>query len=186
VRPAKGQDVLLESLAGLSDLAWRCACVGSLDRDPRFVTGLARRARATGLVDRWRLVGSRTGADLDAAYAASDVVVLASRAETYGMVVTEALSRGLPVIASAVGGVPEALGLAPDGSRPGLLVPSGEPAALREAIREWLTDARLRQGLRASAAARRAGLRGWEATAALVSTALDEVLVPSRVGGGLG
>ena len=53
------------------------------------------------------------------------MLVLPSRKETYGMVVTEALSRGIPVIASDVGGVPEALGAAPGGAQPGLLVPPG-------------------------------------------------------------
>ena len=50
-------------------------------------------------------------------------MVLASRAETYGMVVTEALARGLPVLAADVGGLTEALGHGADGIRPGLLVP---------------------------------------------------------------
>jgi glycosyltransferase involved in cell wall biosynthesis len=57
------------------------------------------------------------------AYAAAGVLVLASSSETYGMVVTDALARGRPVIATAVGGLPEALGQASDGRRPGLLVP---------------------------------------------------------------
>ena len=75
----------------------------------------SRRLRRQAAAERNRLTGScfagaATGAELDRAYAAADVLVLASRAETYGMVVTEALARGLPVIATAVGGVPEALG----------------------------------------------------------------------------
>ena len=86
--------------------------------------GLRRRAAAArsgeaGLDDRFLLAGPRTGSELDAAYAAADVLVLASRAETYGMVVTEALSRGLPVIAADVGGVPEALGFARGRHPPG-------------------------------------------------------------------
>ena len=69
--------------------------------------------------------------------------MLASRAETYGMVVTEALARGLPVVAADVGGVTEALGRGADGTRPGLLVPPGDPAALGAALRAWLGDAEL-------------------------------------------
>ena len=46
------------------------------------------------------------------------------------MVVTEALAHGLPVVASSVGGVPEALGHGEDGSAPGLLVRPDDPAAL--------------------------------------------------------
>ena len=113
--PGKGHDVLLDALATVTDLSWRCACVGSLDRDPAFADALRRRVRDGGLADRVCFPGPRTGADLDRSYAAADLLVLASRAETYGMVVTEALARGLPVVATDVGGVPEALGTAPTG-----------------------------------------------------------------------
>ena len=78
------------------------------------------------------LTGPRTGRELEASYAAADVLVLASRAETYGMVVTEALARALPVLAPDVGGVPEALGVTPDGRRPGLLLPPGDVDALAD------------------------------------------------------
>ena len=88
--------------------------------------------------------GPRTGADLDRSYAAADLMVLASRAETYGMVVTEALARGVPVVATDVGGVTEALGHGADGIRPGLLVAPDDPAALGAALRAWLGDAELR------------------------------------------
>ena len=91
-------------------------------------------------------------------YAEADVLLLASRAETYGMVVTEALARGLPVIATDVGGVREALGHAADGSRPGVLVPPGDSQALARALRDWLTDSGLRRRLRAAARSRRKAL----------------------------
>ena len=106
-----------------------------------------------------RFPGPRTGAELDRAYAAADLLVLASHAETYGMVVTEALARGLPVLAAEVGGVTEALGHGEDGTRPGLLVPPGDPAALGAALRAWLGDAELRGRLRRAARERRASLR---------------------------
>ena len=54
------------------------------------------------------------------------MLVPPSRAETYGMVVTEALARGLPVLAADVGGVSEALGVDAGRRRPGLLVPAGD------------------------------------------------------------
>ena len=110
VTPDKGHDVLLDGLATATDLSWRCACVGSLDRDPAFADGVRRARGSSGLGDRVRFPGPRTGPELDRAYAAADLLVLASHAETYGMVVTEALARGLPVLAAEVGGVTEALG----------------------------------------------------------------------------
>jgi glycosyltransferase involved in cell wall biosynthesis len=159
VIPGKGHDVLLDALATLADLSWRCVCVGTLERDPAF----AERLRRRGLAD---FAGPRTGADLDRTYAAADLLVLPSRGEAYGMVVTEALARGVPVVASDVGGVPEALG------RGGLLVRPDDPAALAGALRAWLTDVGLREELRAAARERRESLPGWEATTAVVAGVL--------------
>jgi glycosyltransferase involved in cell wall biosynthesis len=168
----KGHDVLLGGLATVTDLTWRCACVGSLDRAPAFADRIRRRALESELRDRVHFPGPRTGAELDRAYAAADLLVLPSRAETYGMVVTEALARGLPVLAADVGGVTEALGRTPDGIRPGLLVPPGDPAALGAALRRWLEDAELRARLRRTARERRASLRPWAATTSDVAAAL--------------
>ena len=111
----KGHDILLEALASIAALPWHCTCVGSLDRDPAFVDDLRRRPLDAAPRERVSFPGPLTGADLDRRYGSADLLVVASRAETYGMVVTEALARGLPVIAAAVGGVAEALG----GERPG-------------------------------------------------------------------
>ncbi len=82
----KGHDVLLDALATISDLSWQCVCVGSLDRDPAFVEALRRRSVGGGLDDRVHFPGPRTGAALHRSYATADLMVLASRAETYGMV----------------------------------------------------------------------------------------------------
>ena len=157
---------------GCSELPWHCVCVGSLERDPAFVEAARGRSLDSGLADRVEFVGPRTGADLDRSYAAADLVVLASRAETYGMVVIEGLARGLPVIATEVGGVSEALGHGADGIRPGLLVAPEDPAALAAALREWLGDAELRGRLRRAARERRESLPGWSTTASVVAGVL--------------
>ncbi len=119
--------------------------------------------------------GPLTGAELERAYAEADVLVLASHAETYGMVVTEALARGLPVVATDVGGVPEALGHAADGSRPGLLVAPGDPQALAQALSRWLGDPCERTRLRAAARSRRLTLSDWSQTSRELSAVLTEV-----------
>jgi glycosyltransferase involved in cell wall biosynthesis len=175
VTPPKGHGLLTEALARVEDLPWSCTYVGALVRDPDFVERLRRQIEAVGLVDRIQLAGPLTGDDLAAAYAGADLLVLASRAETYGMVVAEALARGIPVLATAVGGLPETLGRAPDGSVPGLLVPPGDPATLAAALRHWLAEAAVRGELRRSARARRTTLTGWAATARRVSGLLDRV-----------
>jgi glycosyltransferase involved in cell wall biosynthesis len=162
VAPHKGHDEMLAALAIIADLPWRCVCVGTLHREPAFVERLRQRAETCGISDRVCFAGPRIGDDLAQAYAAADVLVLASRAETYGMVVTEALARGLPVIATAVGGVTEALGRTNDGCQPGLLVPPDDSLALAAALRDWLTDPGLRQRLREAARERRSTLSGWD------------------------
>jgi len=174
VVPGKGHDVLLDALSMLSGPGWHCVCVGSLERDPVFVDGLRRRVRDGGMDGRVRFAGSQAEADLARTYDAADVLVLPSRAETYGMVVTEALARGVPVIAADVGGVPEALGHGAGDTPPGLLVPPDDPRALRDALRAWLEDADLRGRLRRAARERRMSLSGWSATTSVVAGVLAE------------
>ncbi|MCY1139600.1 glycosyltransferase family 4 protein [Actinoplanes sp. Pm04-4] len=158
VSPRKGQDLLVAALEeDLSSLDWECTYAGAL------VHPVPHRNHRT------RFVGALPPAALDRAYGKSDLLILPSRAETYGMVVTEALARGLPVIATAVGGVPEALGAAPDGTLPGILIPPDDRPALTAAIRRWLTDDALRQRLRAAARARRETLPTWAGTARQLS-----------------
>jgi glycosyltransferase involved in cell wall biosynthesis len=173
--PHKGHDVLLGALAKVADLPWRCTCIGSLLRDPAFVDGLRRQAHGDGIDDRVRFAGPRTGTDLDTAYASSDLLVLASHAETYGMVVVEALAHGLPVVATEVGGLPEALGQTSDGRRPGVLVPPGDAGAFAAALRDWLSDSDLRRRLRRAAHERRGALTGWPTTAGRIADILAEV-----------
>jgi glycosyltransferase involved in cell wall biosynthesis len=183
--PTKGQDLLVAALRSLTDLPWTCQCVGAAPPHPAHPahpgTTYVGRLRQHDLGARFTLTGPRTGTALDATYAAADLLVVPSRAETYGMAATEALARGIPVLATAVGGLPESVGRAPglsdsagrapgvsasDGCVPGLLVPPGDVTALAVALRRWLTDAELRARLRASARLRRDTLSGWSTTAA--------------------
>lgn len=173
VTPVKGHDVLVEALAAVADRRWTCVCAGPLDRAPEHVTDLRRRITRAGVADRVLLIGPLGPAALDAEYAAADLVVLASRTETYGMVAAEALARGLPLVATTGGGLPDTVGHAPDGSRPGLLVPPGDAEALGAALRRWFDEPALRTRLRAAAAARAATLPSWTATAVAVAAALD-------------
>ncbi len=168
----KGQDLLVEALAGLPDRDWQCVLAGPLDRDPDFVEQLRARITHLGFGRRVRLTGVLTHAALSHAYTTADLLVAPSRAETYGMAVAEALAHGVPVIAAAVGGLPEALGLADDGTRPGQLIPAGDPAALAAALGDWLDDERHRHRLRAAARQRRSTLCGWDQTAQAVANAL--------------
>ncbi|MFI0515711.1 glycosyltransferase involved in cell wall biosynthesis [Streptomyces canus] len=165
VTPRKGQHRLIEALAGAQDLPWSCVCVGGITQDPEYVAHLRMLIKKYGLQDRLHLAGPQAGAELDASYNAADLMVLTSYAETYGMAVTEALARGIPVLATDVGGLPEAVGRAPDGGVPGILVPPEDPAALAAELRGWFGEADVRRRLKAAARGRRAALDGWATTA---------------------
>src|SRR5262249_9743316 len=119
--------------------------------------------------------GPRSGADLDASYAVADLLVLPSKAETYGMAVTEALARGIPVLATEVGGIPEAVGHAPDGAPPGILLPHDDPAARAAALRRWFDEPELRRRLKAAAHGRRGALDGWDTTSRSLAQALEQL-----------
>jgi glycosyltransferase involved in cell wall biosynthesis len=175
VHPGKGHDLLFDALSSLGDRAWTLTCVGSLDVDPEYVARLQTQVYARSWERRVTFTGPLTGPSLRAAYGVADLLVLPSRTESYGMVVVEALSHGLPVVATAVGGVPEALGRAPVGAMPGMLVPPEDTDALAGALRAWLDDPGLRERLGRAAAGRRPSLRRWSETDDDLGAVLERV-----------
>lgn len=172
VTPRKGHDLLVKALGEVAERPWNCVCAGALDRAPAHVAGVRASVRAHGLVERVAFTGPLAGAELNRAYRTADLVVLPSRAETYGMVVTEALSYGIPVLATETDGVPESMGRAEDGTRPGLLVPADDARALADGLRMWFEDADFRDRAREAARSRRGSLTGWVDTAARIAEVL--------------
>lgn len=149
VTQRKGHDVLAQALANLADLPWTCVCVGSVRRDPGHVRRVQSLIDRLGISSKMIIAGPLPDADLETTFAKTDLLVLPSRRETFGMVVTEALVRGIPVLTTNVDALPHTLG--PD---VGMLVPPDDVPALTEALRRWLTDADLRDRLREAARAR--------------------------------
>lgn len=175
ITPTKGQDLLVEALAALPDLPWNCTFVGPLDRDPAQVTSVRSAIERHGLGERIGLTGPLTGPSLQAAYSSADLLVLPSRMESYGMVVTEALARGIPVLAADAGGVRDALGHAPDGRVPAIVVAPADVSALAAALRRWLDEPVLRDRLRRAAIQRRGTLHGWEVTTRCLAGVLERL-----------
>jgi len=198
ITPVKGHDVLVDALARLADLDWTWTLVGAA-LDPDHAGAVWSALCRAGLDGRVRLAGVLTGTGLADAYAEADLLVLPSRHETFGMVATEALARGLPVVATDVGGVREALsggrggrvgpggldGASPGrlpGTLPGMLVGPEDPDALAAALRLWLASPERRASLRAAAACRRTRLSGWAETARVVGAVLDGLRVHPAAG----
>jgi glycosyltransferase involved in cell wall biosynthesis len=168
--PRKGHRVLLEALAGLRDLAWRLTCVGSPDRDPRAARAIRETITHFSLEGRVRLIGEQSEAALQPFYDAADLFVLASHHEGYGMALAEALARGLPVVSTTAGAIPDTVPAAA-----GVLVPPGDPEALAEALRRVLTEPGLRRELAAGARAARRSLPTWDDAARAFAAELELV-----------
>jgi glycosyltransferase involved in cell wall biosynthesis len=175
VHPGKGHDLLFEALAALGDRAWTLTCVGSLDVDPDHVAALQTQVYARSWERRVTFTGPLAGGALAAAYEAADLCVLASRSESYGMVLAEAVAHGLPVVATCVGGVPEAVGRSSDGTVPGLLVQPDDAKALASALAGWLDDPELRRRLARTARECRAHSRPWHDAVAELGRTLTEL-----------
>ncbi|NIH83691.1 glycosyltransferase [Amycolatopsis granulosa] len=171
--PHKGQDVLVEALAAVADLPWRCRLTGPVRRSPAFAARVRRSIDAHRLSGRVTITGPLTGPRLERAYARAGLLVLPSWSETYGMVMAEALARGIPVLTSAP---TEVLGevRGEPGQLPGLVVPPGDASALAHALRSWLTSPPLRQALRDAARSRRDTLPTWETAARVMARILGE------------
>jgi glycosyltransferase involved in cell wall biosynthesis len=165
--PRKGHNILVDALAQLSEFDWQCDCIGGLEHDPRHAEAVAARIRDKGLEDRIRLVGERAADKLGESYDQADLFVLPSHYEGYGMVITEAVSRGLPIITTTGGALAYTL---PRGA--GIGVPPGDPQALADSLRQWFTDAALRERLRQGARQARSSLRSWSDIGQVFANAL--------------
>lgn len=167
--PRKGYDVLVEALAGLADRNWRLTIIGA-DRAPATAAALAAQIAAASLGDHVRIAGAVDQATLEAAYAGADLFVLPSLFEGYGMVLTEALARGLPILCTTGGAAAET---APDAAA--LKVPPGDAEALRAGLARLLADGEERKR-RSDAAWHAAGaLPAWRQTATIVAETCAKV-----------
>jgi glycosyltransferase involved in cell wall biosynthesis len=164
--PRKGHDLLIQALAGLADLPWRCRLVGALDRHPATTAAVHAAIDRHGLAERITLVGEVE--DVRGEMATADLFVLPSRHEGYGMAFAEAMSQGLPVVGCAAGAVSELVTL-----EAGLLVPPDDAPALQAALRALLSDAPLRRRLADGARRAGAALPSWTASARGLHEALS-------------
>jgi len=186
VTPRKGHLDLVEALAACRarnpEIPWRLLCIGSLERDPGCAAAVADRIRSLGLDERVRLAGEHDEAGVDRAYAESDVFVLASHHEGYGMVLAEAMAHGLPIVSTTAGAIPDTV---PPGA--GLLVEPGNVGALAAALERVLTGQADMDAMAASAGRAAADLPDWDAAAegfiGVLRALQDDFGAGSRVAG---
>ncbi len=164
----KGHDTLLDALEQVLHLDWRLTCVGGFDRDSAYASWLGERIASGPLSTRVTLAGELAGPPLDAAYDSADLFVLPTRYEGYGMVVAEALARGIPVLSTPTGAIPELVG-----ESAGLLVPPDDAPALAGALERLLTTPSALAAVREGAGRVRASLPTWPDACARMEDALQ-------------
>jgi glycosyltransferase involved in cell wall biosynthesis len=167
--PRKGLDTLLEAMERLPGGGPPLALAGALGPEADRVAADAWR-RHVSLV----LCGSLDDADLASLYRQAAVVVLPSTHEGFGLTALEAMACAAPLVATAVGNLPQ---LTMDVAA---LVPPGDPAALAAAIESVLTEPVRAARMRHAGVDRAAGYT-WERTAAMTAAVYEEVAA-SRIG----
>lgn len=158
--PRKGYDVLIAALAMLKDLSWTLTIAGDDTRDPAAAVKLKSDIARFDLASRVTVVGAVDNERLERLYHDADGFVLASRYEGYGMAFTEAIARGLVVVGTSAGAIPEAV---PAGA--GILVPPDDVSALAEALRQLIASPDKRNRLAAAARLAASQLPTWQQSA---------------------
>jgi glycosyltransferase involved in cell wall biosynthesis len=169
VTVGKGHELLLRALAAVPTGAWSLTCAGNLDRDPRTVARVRAVTTHLGLDDRVSFVGELDDQALDELYDRSDAFALATLRETYGMAVADAIARGLPVVSTTVGAIPDIVGGG------GIVVSPNEVMPLSTALAELITDDAIRRRLASAALVARQALRTWDEASCAMAAALARV-----------
>ena len=164
----KGHDVLLDALGRLTDLDWRAVIVGRA-HDSDVAGALSLRRRQLGLVDRVDFAGELDAPALADHFNAAHIFALATRYEGYGMVLSEAMLYGLPVVSCSVGAVPDTVADA------GILTPPDDPKAFAQAIRGLLEDPEKARRYGRRSQARAESLPTWRDTVSVFETVIREV-----------
>ncbi|WP_422072432.1 glycosyltransferase family 4 protein [Tranquillimonas rosea] len=166
--PRKGHDVLIEALSRLTDIPWQAEIVGKA-HERSTAEDLRHQVAARDLVGRVRFSGELDDNALAARFNAATIFALATRYEGYGMVLSEAMLYGLPIVSCDTGAVPGTVGDAAH------LVPRDDPDAFADALRMLLEVPSEAERLAARARCRAAMLPSWTDTARIAARAISSL-----------
>jgi glycosyltransferase involved in cell wall biosynthesis len=158
----KGFDILIKALALLKSLNWHLTIVGDTTRDDECARQVDQLIHQHQLQTRITIAGVLSEADLSERYAGSDVFVLASRFEGYGMAYTEAMAHGLPIIGTTAGAIADTVT-----HQAGLLVAPDSVEELAKALKTMLNEPKTRENYAKEAKKTASFLPSWQASAAL-------------------
>lgn len=174
--PRKGFDILIRALSRLTDLDWRLTIIGSDQADPEYAAELKKLVVDLDLSSRITLTGVLPNRDVTYHYMTSELFVLASHYEGYGMAYAEAIAHGLPVVGTTGGAIGETVPAAA-----ARLVQPGRVLALGDTLRELIIDRANLSPLREAARAAAPNLPRWEETARLALAAVTQAIEDYRV-----
>jgi D-inositol-3-phosphate glycosyltransferase len=169
----KGIGNIIEALAAVpeTELLIAGGPPGALLDEDREARRFAYLARAHGVSDRTDLLGAVPRERVPALIRSADVVACCPWYEPFGLVAVEAMACGVPVVASAVGGLAETV---VDGMT-GVHVPPRDPSRIAEALSELVTDERRRRSM-GVASTQRAARYGWPSIARQTAAVLAELV----------
>lgn len=168
--PRKGYSFLIEALSELTELDWRLNIAGAEDRSPETAARVRELIAAKRLEHRIALLGAVDDAELSHQYAKADLFVMPSLFEGYGMVLAEAMARGLPIVCTTGGAAAETV---PDAAS--LKVPPADAAELAKALRQMIEQPQLRAAKADAAWAAGQALPRWEDTSRIIADAIEKV-----------
>jgi glycosyltransferase involved in cell wall biosynthesis len=164
VIPRKSYDVLVEAMALNRDLDWQLDIIGSLTHAPDTADAVRKLIQDRDLHNRITLHGARSDGEVAQAYDQADLFVLSSQFEGYGMVIAEAMARGLPIVTTAAGAVIDTLD-----PRAGIQVPVNAIQVLAKEIREMLVNHGKRSAFADGSWLAGQALPGWSDTARTIA-----------------
>lgn len=169
VVPRKAHDVLIQALAALPTRDWHLDIAGSTTFNPDHAASIAASIVGAGLAEQVTLHGTVSADGLEQLYHQADIFVLASRYEGYGMVLSEAMIRGLPIICTT--GCAAAETFPADAL---CLVPPDNPVALRNALGDLIQAVDRRHAMANAAWQVGQSLPQWTDTASRIAQTLQE------------
>jgi glycosyltransferase involved in cell wall biosynthesis len=168
--PRKAYDILVRALASLKDRDWRLTIAGPTDRSPQALAAVRAAISEADIADRITLVGPVNQERLADLYASADAFLMASLYEGYGMVLAEAMARGLPIVCTTGGAAAETV---PEGAA--IKVPPGDEPAFTLAVQRVLHDTGLRRRMADASWTAGQKLPRWENTAGIIAGVIKEV-----------
>jgi glycosyltransferase involved in cell wall biosynthesis len=169
--PRKGFDYLMAALAPLLDLQWTLTIAGDTSRNTAAYERLMVDIQRFQLEERVKILGVVSNQELDLLYTNADVFVLPSLFEGYGMVYAEAMSYGLPIIATTGGAIPDTV--PPEA---GLLIPPGDIPNLTAALKTLIQDSSYRSRLSGGALQAASKQPTWDHASQLFATVLTHLI----------